>query len=476
MSGLLPSIHALVARPRALRFLFVAMECVWIATVLALIDGALNNRSGLSLAWSTVLYPAAMIYESAIERARLGNLLRYALGALCGSIAVALATALATGVPPSDTDAMVRLLTGDNHTRSAIFSLAVIASLFAIVRGGLLAHRAVDSAGFAAGFHVGLAVLFLAAFGQQAVDPSGPSMASGAAIFLALGLFGLWLSRWQRGDGSARAGEQPGWPVVVLFAITATLGVGWLLGTLLDPAFMRDLLAPVFWLWDLLGRFLVWLISLLPRPEYSAVPDSPLPAVAPRGGPANRFIDLGKTMTILGKVMFYGSVGILVTLALIRNIVDLIRWLSRRKTGARGIAYSRSTAHFLDDLRQWLHTILEVFIHLFQTAIDRLLRGPYAHLPPDIRLVRVHYVRLLAWAKRHGLPRDPDQTPYEYLDVLRAVYPDRAEALVFMTETYVRVRYAGIPPSLHELTIFKKSWRRVRWTFRTLDRLRRREI
>jgi len=164
-------------------------------------------------------------------------------------------------------------------------------------------------------------------------------------------------------------------------------------------------------------------------------------------------------------VTFLKAVVAIAILALILFL--LMRTLRRRRVrGAGGVEEIResiwSSAEFWRGLRR-----------LWQRLLDRLFgRRPVAR-PSYLSLlekgeayraslsIRQIYARLLAWAAQHGLPRRPEETPYEYLGDLRRALPAATPDLRTITEAYVHVRYGDLPASADELNAVRESWERV---------------
>ncbi|MGA9348272.1 MAG: DUF4129 domain-containing protein [Anaerolineae bacterium] len=99
---------------------------------------------------------------------------------------------------------------------------------------------------------------------------------------------------------------------------------------------------------------------------------------------------------------------------------------------------------------------------------DRLrdLAGLVGRFGPGLRLyaavsIRKIYANMARLAASQGFPRQPAQTPYEYMPALGLAFPDcQAEATV-ITEAYVRVHYGELPESIRELQRIRECWRQI---------------
>lgn len=71
------------------------------------------------------------------------------------------------------------------------------------------------------------------------------------------------------------------------------------------------------------------------------------------------------------------------------------------------------------------------------------------------------YRNLLLWGARRGAPREPDETPYEYLQTLREVAGARAGDVERLTEAYVDSHYGEEPLRRDQLEEMRAAWRRI---------------
>ncbi|HAL61181.1 MAG TPA: hypothetical protein DCP08_02080 [Chloroflexi bacterium] len=96
---------------------------------------------------------------------------------------------------------------------------------------------------------------------------------------------------------------------------------------------------------------------------------------------------------------------------------------------------------------------------------DEGLAGLKDRLRPwreDLSSIRGIYATMLRFAANLGFPRRPGETPYEYLPTLSQAWSESQEQLSYLTETYIRVRYGGVSPSLEELERAKQAWLAVK--------------
>lgn len=460
-------LSSLSARREIRHVFFVGMEIAWIATLTDFLDAVIGGPARPATAWSLWLYPATYLYARLEQEVDPRPLLRLGLRVAVGA-AAGLATLcwIAWPVLPRLADAsgdnwfLVLMAVADLGVGPAV--LAAVACTFAMARGWLLGPRRIDGNGFLAAFQTGVVVLFAVVFLRQVAGLPAAGAITGASLFLAFGLYGLWLSRWLDSDMAARPVGRAGWPVLAATIVGLVLAAGVSFGNGVDHAVIDWLLTPVFLLLDGLGRLLRFLVDLLPRWE----PGGPMPLLPPKPPlPTvhHEPYDFGEISHTIGAIMFGTAMTCLIAMLILRNLSDLLRWLSRRSGRAAGIAHEASGFGFLDDIR--------AIVAILKAAVRRLLawlagrwRRDREAPPIEVRTVREVYIRLLRWAARRGWPRPTGLTPYEFLEVLRGGAPQLAGELTAITEAYVAVRYGAALPRPDQVAAVKDGWRRIRRT------------
>jgi hypothetical protein len=145
--------------------------------------------------------------------------------------------------------------------------------------------------------------------------------------------------------------------------------------------------------------------------------------------------------------------GILVVLAL-----GLRRRLERQRRG--------------DEFRESLWSsaaLADGMLNSLRDSWDRLkdLAGLAGRFGPGMRLyaavsIRKIYANMARLAERQGFPRQPAQTPYEYLPALGLAFPDCLAEATAITEAYVKVHYGEVPESLKDLQGIRECWEQIR--------------
>lgn len=316
-------------------------------------------------------------------------------------------------------------------------------------------------------------------------DPDGLLPHSGRWLlgFFVVGLAALALSSLQLARAVGRWGSQKNtqmnlnryWLLSVAVVILAMVGVGLLLGAIVTPGLVANLLSWVGvvlnWLGVLVGYvflavayvlFLVltplieWLRSLMsnepPEQEETAeamnwqqqleeLRQQPQTQLSPE------VIESLRWLWLLLLV-----VGIVVAIAIALKLMKF--------GDTENEDESRESVFTRDMLKDQLAS-------LWQSWMQRLQRpaqpdhDPYLSLTGEVenrRAIRSLYQALLSLAERRGLPRKPPQTPLDYGATLETAYPADTGAWQTLTEAYMSARYAERPPSDEEVDRARQAW------------------
>ena len=74
-------------------------------------------------------------------------------------------------------------------------------------------------------------------------------------------------------------------------------------------------------------------------------------------------------------------------------------------------------------------------------------------------LVVYTFEALQAWAREHGMERDPDQTPLEFAGTLSRRFPELAAPVAQAGQLYAQVAYASATPSRKQVGELQSLWR-----------------
>jgi hypothetical protein len=446
---------------------FMAMETAWIATLLSFLDVVVGVAERPAAAWSLWLYVAAYAYARGEQRIPAHPLRRLVLRVLVGLIAGL--TTLAAIVWPS---AFGVISLGAHQTWSVALAqlvdagpapviLVVVASTFVMARGWLLGPRQLDGDGFLAGLQLGAVILLAVAFLHPLAGLPATIAIAGTLAFLGSGLYGLWFCRWLDSDFAERVPRSIGWPILAAVVVAAVLLLGALWWTEVDRSLIDWLLAPVFWLGEMISRFLLYLGKLFPIHQPVGL-GAPAPVMRPEVVVRERPFDFGEVTRLIGQIMLAISLGVLGVLLVVRNLSDLLRWLSRRPRPSRGIVHDPSAFGLWDDLKDILAALRDIARRLGRWLTRWRRKGRAG--APEVWAVRHIYARLLARMANQGCPRAEGQTPHEYLQTLGDTIPQLRTDLALITEVYVGVRYGAAIPRPDHVAAVRDGWRRIRRT------------
>lgn len=200
---------------------------------------------------------------------------------------------------------------------------------------------------------------------------------------------------------------------------------------------MLFLIEPFMSLMRLVGQ-------MLARVGFEGVAE--LPEFAP--APAEQFLlDLGDPESAVYLWFNRSAVTVLILLGLLVVFVALRRYFRGRELSF-GMAQSAARASALEEKEEGLaQRILNRF--------DRWRRWRAA------ATVRQLYRSMCLEAADQGHPRDPSQTPFEYLPGLFEVWPESVDDVRLITDAYVRVRYGEAPETAEELDAIRQAWQRL---------------
>jgi hypothetical protein len=138
--------------------------------------------------------------------------------------------------------------------------------------------------------------------------------------------------------------------------------------------------------------------------------------------------------------------------------LGLRRRLDRQRRGSETRESLWSSAVFADGMSNSL-----------RDGWDRLkdIAGLIGRFGPGMRLyaavsIRKIYANMARLAASQGFPRQPAQTPYEYLPTLGLAFPDCQAETTAITEAYVQVHYGEVSESLKDLQGIRECWEQIR--------------
>lgn len=114
-----------------------------------------------------------------------------------------------------------------------------------------------------------------------------------------------------------------------------------------------------------------------------------------------------------------------------------------------------------EDLLQLLRSTLGRGLDKLADNLDDILRLRRARRLLAAARIRRIYAMLLGLNARLDNPRPASRTPLEFLPQMEQLFPALSNELTIITDTYLLVRYGGIPESAEDLVRVETAWRRV---------------
>ena len=263
------------------------------------------------------------------------------------------------------------------------------------------------------------------------------------------------------------------WLTILLGSIVVVLATAWLISQMYSvEGFAQVLrwLEPVFDpLLRVVGYILVLLIRLLEpllrwffeifQGAFENVAQSieGLESLGPLPMPDLSTTEPAQPPRLLMDVSRYVCLSLLGVGALMVLALTLRRRLDRRRRGDEIRESLWSSAAFADGVLGSLRDGWDRF---------RDMAGLVGQFGPGMRLyaavsIRKIYANMARLAEKQGFPRQPAQTPYEYLPALGLAFPDCQAEATAITEAYVKVHYGEAPESIRELQRIREHWQQI---------------
>ena len=435
---------------------FILMEMSWLAGALGMIQAVAPSPDLAPLTLAALIYPAAY------GASRLASLkirgLRWALffqsAALAVTLAVVLYFTVLQNLPSDDLwnwKAMARHLRygGPGLQRLAVVS---IAGGFIWWRGWSVGRVRIGLEAFSAGFQAGLVLLAVILFLVGLAERLDYDFRPVIIAFFFNGLAGLWLIRTES------AGSRPGRYLHAPLLVVLILAAAYWFAVFVDRGLLEILLSPVFYLFDLLGRFLNWLASLFPDADMGKMP-LPEPNKMPAAHTQEKWPFDFAWVKRLGEIAFFASFSFIILGALWRIMEDIIAWLRRRLLFTPGVVVESSGMNLWRDLRDLSRHLWSLFSRLLKRLrTGRKNGGPGGRK----REVRRHYLKVLKKVHSAGWVLQTGRTPLEFRNELTLAFPGFETDIETVTSLYCQAKYELREPSAGELQSFHHACRRLR--------------
>jgi hypothetical protein len=339
---------------------------------------------------------------------------------------------------------------------------------------------------------IALVALLLASTADRRHLPDG--MGNLVMLFFATGLAALALTSLAMASRSggrvfeARLRLDRYWLGSVASVIVGILGLGLLLGALIAPETVAQVLSGMLRVLQQILIYLIILISLLLYPimyllsivltpllrrlfellSRVLLPLSDLsrlfgPERQPEGRPAGIIDRLPEGLRWVALAVLLFVIGLAFARA--------VRRLLAGNREEEGVEEVRELILSRDLLRRQLATLWRSWLNWLGRR-SKPAFSPFLSLegePLTRRAVRAVYQALLAAARERDLPRPRHETPIEYRRQLEAELPTGGDALGIITQEYVQARYDAAPPSVEQAKRALQAWEKLRTELTSQD-------
>ena len=321
-------------------------------------------------------------------------------------------------------------------------------------------------------FRIGIVAMFWCLIGAAFV---GLDVTTYIFIYFPASLLAMSLARVEEVSRDAVGVATPfdrNWVTILLAAVLSVMLIGVLATSLLSVEAVRTIVGWFRPLWSLLAALLigvVYVFALLLNPLMQALVNALRPALAQlpqvvQGTPTPTPEETAAPPPLLPEAVLLGLRWVVVVAALAGVFWLLAVWARRRADRlSEPVPELRESVWSADAFAQDARALLD-------RALARLRGQRRSHAADTVRHI---YASLQALAADLGLPRPPDDTPYEYLPALVEAFPAAAADLRFLTQAYVDAHYHELPTSAADLARARAAWEAVQRVARATGPVKR---
>ena len=458
-------------RKGALYTAVAGMELCCLYSALGMVSLSSSLRFPLPL-WLLSFYPAAFAYNSAIQASFKSRLYLYGFSCLGWIIWLTALFKLQflDQIPFFDAQWGIAIFRSIFQVENALNAeqITLISSIVLWWCGTRLSFMHMESRTVLGEFQFWMAILLVLLFLEHQSDGQPPRLVPVILAFFLFSLSGMAVAHGQDVKGWVTSIYRNHWLGFLVFHVFLIMAAGLFLGAVIKPDLLKIMVAglKMAWEWiaDIIGKLMTFLMSLFPGSGQGALAPAvsrPAPEMEP-----NAFVKLLRipesVRKVSGFIMVCTWLG-LVLLALWRVSTQIFEWLRQRFSNNEGAEVEPISGAFGEDLVRLFKAVMSLL-----SKWIRYLGSPFGRpagrgdMPPEARTVREVYRQMLLWAASRGCPRDPSQTPWEYLHRLLGWIPEAKGELGLLTEHYVRARYGPRAPAQGELQRLKDDWRKLK--------------
>jgi hypothetical protein len=324
--------------------------------------------------------------------------------------------------------------------------------------GSWLARTNINFAVLVTRFQFGMVLLIITFASASVLQIDIFAAITVTMVFFFFSLLGISIAHSQENKGLLHSTNRLRWSGILLLSIALVIILGVIISLLLSRDLLQFAVDVLNWLGSLIVRLLLFLASLLPKPE----PNTMLPPVAEMpsmsGKEDTMILNIPETLRNwlnVGMAIIWGG---LIVAALWQLSSRILSWLQSRLSTA-DMETEPLTGAFRADLLGWLKRI---FQNLSNLKFLSWLAGKPKAFPSEVFSIHQIYRLLLRWGAKSGHPRKIFQTPDEYFYTLAGLLPHARQDLSLITRQYVITRYSTAMPGAAELHELKQSWDRIK--------------
>jgi hypothetical protein len=422
--------------------------------------------------WLLSFYPAAFVYSSALQASLKSRLYLYGLFWFGWIIWLAALFKLQFLDQSSLFEAqwMISSLWTIFQVDNAlnVEQITLISSIVLWWCGRRLSLIQIDSRTVLSEFQFSMAIFLLILFIESHLDGQTPRLVPVILAFFLFSLFGMAAAHGQAARGWITSIYRNHWLGFLVFYVILIMAAGLFLGAVIKPDLLKIMVSILQTAWEwvasIISELIAFLMSLFSGSDYGSVTpmvSKPIPEMEP-----SVFVKLFRIPESVRKVSGFIMACIwiaLILLALWRVSTQIFEWLRQRLANGEGAEVETISGAFKEDL-----------IRLFKGVIKLLskwmgfLGWPFGrdvgrrNLSPEAGTVREVYRQMLLWTASRGCPRDPSQTPHEYLKRLLEWLPEGKRELGLLTDHYVNARYGPSVPTRDGLERLTADWKKLR--------------
>ena len=346
--------------------------------------------------------------------------------------------------------------------------ITLISSIVLWWCGRRLSLIQIESSTVLSEFQFSMAIFLIILFIESQWDGQTPRLVPVILAFFLFSLFGMAAAHGQDARGWITSIYRNHWLGFLLFYVVLIMGAGLFLGAVIKPDLLKIMVSSLKTAWEwvasIISELIAFLINLFPGFDQGALPPvgpKPIPEMEP-----SAFVKLFRIPESVRKVSGFVMACIwiaLILLALWRVSTQIFQWLRQRLANGEGAEVEPISGAFREDLIRLFKAVIKLL-----SKWMGLLGWPFGraagrrNLSPAARTAREVYRQMLLWAASRGCPRDPSQTPHEYLKRLLEWLPEGKGELGFLTDHYVNARYGPSVPTRDGLERMMAGWKKLR--------------